>query len=431
MLNHVAPVGRSARADNRSAGQESLREHNLAVVFHEIMVAPKSEPPSRAELAGRTGLAKATVSALVARLIELRLVAEDAPQRARHVGRPAVPLRPAAQTWVGLGLEVNVDYMGLRALDLTRAVVEEWIEPADLRGAPPAAVLGRLFARAAQSVGALRDRGMEVVGTGLALPGLVGYPRGPLRFAPNLGWREADILALAGQAVAGLHVAPDDRAALRRVLVDGLTLDNEATLAGWAETLSRPAGRADSFVYLSGAVGVGAALVVSGALVRGLHGWAGEIGHTVVDPAGPKCACGSRGCLEQYAGKQAILRAAGLDERGAWDGLIDRLGQPGAAGERARAAVASAAWALGLALAAVINVFDIAECVVGGELLELTGWLAPGIMAELDSRVLAARWIGEELAIRPGTAGEHAALTGGAWQALSRVVENPAVLLGP
>ena len=92
-----------------------------------------------------------------------------------------------------------------------------------------------------------------------------------------------------------------------------IRLDNEATLGARAEADALRPDRTLSFLYLSGEVGIGGALVVDGAVFGGRHGWSGEIGHTVVDPAGPLCRCGSTGCLEQYAGKDALMRAAALD----------------------------------------------------------------------------------------------------------------------
>lgn len=86
--------------------------------------------------------------------------------------------------------------------------------------------------------------------------------------------------------------------------------DNEANLAALAELWFGGLGDARSFLYLTGEIGVGGALVLRGELLRGAHGFAGEVGHVVVDPDGPLCGCGARGCLEQYAGQAALLRAA-------------------------------------------------------------------------------------------------------------------------
>ena len=138
-----------------------------------------------------------------------------------------------------------------------------------------------------------------MAGSCLAVPGLVDRMVGPLRLAPNLGWRDVDVVGEFHSHPATADVA--------------IRLDNEATLGGRAEADALRPGGVLSFLYLSGEVGIGGALVVDGTVFGGRHGWSGEIGHTVVDPAGPLCRCGSTGCLEQYAGKDALMRSAGLD----------------------------------------------------------------------------------------------------------------------
>jgi predicted NBD/HSP70 family sugar kinase len=394
------------------------------------MAADPSALLSRADLAERTGLTKGTVSALVQQLIGLALVAEGPPEQPRGVGRPAIPLAPAGRTAVGLGLEVNVDYSGFRAIDLTGAIVAEQVERENFRGSDPEAVLGRLFRQARACAAALEAEGMRIVGTGLALPGLADHPQGPLRLAPNLGWSETDIRSIAEKAATarepGLPAPTQTKTA---ALVAYLTVDNEANFAARAELLCRGAGRPASFIYLSGAVGVGAALVIGGQVFSGGHGWAGEIGHTIVDPAGPRCACGARGCLEQYAGTRAIVRAAGLPADSGIDSLLDRLDRPAGDDGPCQAALTTAARALGIALASAVNLVDIPETVVGGDLMPLTKRLAPGILAELRERVVAARWIGHDLVVRPAKSGRYAAMTGAAWHALSRVIADPASLL--
>src|SRR5690625_1849989 len=106
----ASPRAQSDTVAGRRAGarQETLREHNISIVLDRIVNAP--EPVSRARVAAETGLTRGTVSALVDRLIEARLVTELDPVAASGAGRPAVPLVPARRTVVALGLELNVDY---------------------------------------------------------------------------------------------------------------------------------------------------------------------------------------------------------------------------------------------------------------------------------------------------------------------------------
>ncbi len=382
--------------------QKALREHNLSVVLRHVLEC--AEPPSRADIAGATGLTRATVSALVDRLISARMVAELPPATGR-VGRPAVPLVPARRTLAAVGLEVNVDYLGARAVDLSGRVVAERTVAADFRRSEPHAVLGQVVALAAEVIAELDRAGVAVVGVCLALPGLVDGAHGPLRMAPNLGWRDVDLTAFFRQP-------PLDRQPARAA--------NEANLAARAE-LRRRRGEVSSFLYVSADVGIGAALVSDGDVFLGQHGWSGELGHTCVEPRGPRCACGALGCLEQYAGKDALMRAARLPVDSPVQELTDALER----GSRlAAAAVRRAGWALGVALGNFVNLVDVPQVVLGGIYVELANQLVPHVLDELRTRVLSRPWT--DVTVEVSRTGQDAAMLGAAMTLLTEIVDDPA-----
>jgi len=253
--------------------------------------------------------------------------------------------------------------------------------------------------------------GCHVVGAGLALPGIVDVEDGRLLSAPNLGWEGVAPGAALETALGGLP----------------LRIGNEADLA--AHAYAHPAPGRDSqpqdFVYLSGEVGIGGAVVVDGEVMTGRHGWAGEIGHVCVDPDGPPCRCGSTGCLEQYAGRLAMLDAAGLDASTTPSELAERAH---AGDKEARAATQSAARALGVALAGVVNVLDIPTVVLGGHLAQVGDLLTPDVEEILGRRVLSARWISPRVVIASDDPAPGA--TGAALLALDELVRDPAGALG-
>jgi predicted NBD/HSP70 family sugar kinase len=160
-------------------------------------------------------------------------------------------------------------------------------------------------------------------------------------------------------------------------------------------------------------------------VLSGTSGWAGEIGHVCVDPDGPACRCGSTGCLEQYAGRHALLAAAGLPLDAPPGELAARIesGDPAA-----RNAVDAAARALGVALAGVINVLDIPTVVLGGHLGELADFLRPALQDHLRRRVLSARW--RPPSIEGAASVPAAGATGAALKVLGDVVADPARWLG-
>jgi predicted NBD/HSP70 family sugar kinase len=159
--------------------------------------------------------------------------------------------------------------------------------------------------------------------------------------------------------------------------------------------------------------------------MTGSSGWAGEVGHVCVDPAGPPCRCGSTGCLERYAGRHALLAAAGLP----LDAPPAELAACAAEGDpAARAAVDTAARALGVALPGVLNVLDLPTVVLGGHLGELAGLLRPALEEHLARRVLSARW--RRPVLEAAGAAPGAGATGAALAALDGVLADPAGWLG-
>jgi predicted NBD/HSP70 family sugar kinase len=174
------------------------------------------------------------------------------------------------------------------------------------------------------------------------------------------------------------------------------------------------AGGTPSFVYVSGEIGIGAGIVLGGELYRGVRGWSGEIGHMPVRPDGPLCRCGARGCLEQFAGQEAILRTAGVSALE----LLDPVAGP---------ALDDAGAALGIALAGVINLLDVDTIVLGGSYAPLLGGLRGGIEAELRRRVLTFDLA--PITLRAAALGADAAMRGAADSVIRAVQDNPAAYL--
>ncbi len=392
-----------------SARQSSLRTSNLALLASRVFSSP--EPVSRADIAAETGMTRSTASRLADELVAIGLVRELDPVASSGPGRPAVPLLPARGTFVALGLEVNVSRMAVRAVDLAGQVLAERIVVDDFSSSDAPAVLGRLadLLEPIASIGAVGSA--RLVGAALALPGLVRD--NTLLRAPNLGWsdiRPAEVLAPVLDRLGA-----------------GLVVENEADLAALTTARVRPGapGEHRDFIYLSGENGVGAGIVRNSEVWLGANGFAGEIGHIQVDPKGPECGCGNRGCLERFAGRRAILNAAGLP-RGAGSEELLKACEDDASPhhERARRAIDAAADALGIALGTAINILDIPAVVLGGHLAPLTGLLAPPLQKILSRRVLASRWSAPQ--ILPAPDDETPGATGGAWSLLEGVIADPA-----
>ena len=369
-------TGRLLSASRVPVRQSSVRAHNLALVLQ--TAANSTDRPSRAAIATATGLTRATVSALVDDLIAGGLLTELDPAPRAGAGRPAAGLALAPDGPAGLGLEINVDYLAACVVDLTGAVRRRFVSRADQRPLDPATALAELGALAARARDAATADGLVWAGAALAVPGLV-TPGGLVRVAPNLGWQDVDAPGLLRQ-VPALADLP-------------ITVDNEANLAALGEL--RADGREPTFLYVSGEIGIGAGIVLGGELYRGGRGWSGEIGHFTVHPDGRPCRCGARGCLEQYAGQEAV--AADPDV---------------------------AASALGIALSAVVNLLDLGVIVLGGAYAPEFDRLRAGIEAELNRRVLTADLA--PVTLRPAMLGPDAAMRGAADTVIRAVRDDPA-----
>jgi predicted NBD/HSP70 family sugar kinase len=391
--------------DPAPAGQHTLRRHNSALVLRAVLDAPGI---SRAAIAAHTGLAKATVSSLVDRLIAADLVAETGLVSRQGRGRRSTGLAPSITGPHGLGVDLGVDYLATCLVDLTGRMHDHRVRPVDHRNRPPSRVLGAVV-RAVNT--ALRDARVPVGGIGIAVPGLVESATGRLHLAPNLGWRDLDIATYVGARID----QPD-----LPVLVA-----NEADFAAAAELGRRAPDGPRDFILVSGEIGIGAGLVVDGRPWVGVRGFGGEIGHLTVDPNGPQCACGSRGCLERLAGLEWIVREAGLwrdaqPPAETLDRLLRRLAD---ADQRSIAAVRAAGRWLGVALSSVINVIDVPCVVLGGSYAELAPWLREPLTAELDRRVVSAAW--SPVRVTSSTLGAAAAVRGAGAAPVQAIIADP------
>lgn len=400
------------------ARQQTLRESNLLLLTEEIFSA--SEPLSRADLSVRTGMTRSTVARLVEDLMAAGIVREGAPIDDGTRGRPAVPLHPASRTLAGLGVEVSVDFMVARVLDLTGAVLAEEFIEGDFRDSDPQNVIpqtGELARRVAQTA---TESGATVVGTVIAIPGLVDARDERLLLAPNLGWRDVNVVAMLCGNRHG-----DDETPLEPLFGSFISMANEAKLAALAvaQELTAAEEKEQTFLYVSTQIGIGAAVVVDGLVDEGPRGWAGEIGHTAVQPDGPRCGCGASGCLEVFAGKRALVTAAGLDAGASAHELLALTEQGGDPSEQALEAIDTAGWALGVAVSGAVNLLDVEDVVLGGAFGPLADLLRPRIEQELNRRVLASAW--SSFRVRQSSTGVAPAATGAALRALRAVVDAP------
>ncbi|MEU7019060.1 ROK family transcriptional regulator [Streptomyces sp. NPDC046203] len=360
-------------AEPPKADKAGVRRHNLSLVLRTVHDAGET---TRAAVAAHVGLTRPAVSSLVEQLMELGLLVESGKTFSGHAGRPGTVLKPASTGPAGLGVELNVDYVSVCVADLTGTDRVRRTVRLDNRALAPVEVLRRAAAVAAEVLAEAAAQDLRPTGVRLALPGLVAG--GTVQQAPNLGWNRVDADTLFTRALAAAR--PAGAPALP------VASDNEANVAALAELWFGGLGGIRTFVHVTGEIGVGGAIVLDGELLRGAHGFAGEIGHLTVVPDGPRCRCGSSGCLERYAGQAALLRAAGAP---GVDALVRRA-EDGE--ERTLAALHQAGRMLGVAVSGAVNLLDPQAVVLGGIFPRLAAWLVPAAEAELGLRVVSGLW---------------------------------------
>jgi predicted NBD/HSP70 family sugar kinase len=398
-----------------------MRRANLALVLGAVA---RLGATSRAQLADATGLTRAAAGSLVNELIDAGLVLERGASLDGRVGRPSTVLSLNDRGPAGLGLEVGVEHVGACVVDLGTEVRIRIRVPAPNRGRDPHAAIEQLAEVASRALAQAGSFGLGPVAVAVAVPGLVGGkdgtaapaapaepPHGALDtvvHAPNLGWHD-------------VRLADELRTLFPAALRDlPIEVENEANLGALAELWRGRVGR--DFVHVSAEAGIGAAVVVDGMLLRGRRGFAGELGHMPVYPDGLPCPCGSHGCLEQYAGEEAVLSACGLQDA-AGDRVALLAEAARAENVAVRRALDKAGRALGIALSGAVNLVDPETVVLGGAYADLAEWLTPGMQTELGARVKIRPW--EPAGLVVSALKREGPVVGAATSVVQRVIADP------
>jgi predicted NBD/HSP70 family sugar kinase len=371
---------------------------------------------SRATLATETGLAKSTMTTLIADLVAWGLVREGQPERGGAPGRPGMAVSLDGRGVCGIGVEVNVDYLCLVAVDLAGTVIRESTTPIDAAGVPAAQTIARIGELLVDALESLKSDGVRALGVTVAAPGFTDKATGVVRLAPNLGWREVavadDVARLLGEASPPVHA------------------ENDAKLGAVAEQAQLAGSGVDDLLYITGDVGVGGGIITGGRLLLGADGFAGEIGHMPLDPAMLQCACGRRGCWETMVGLAPFLRLA-ADEGDAVrrpdQPLEDRLRElrrrADEGDDRTLRALAQIGEGLGTGVSILADVLNPRRIVLGGYF----AWFPAELVAPVAD-LLVARRLNADAAV-PSVVGSRLGLTsaarGGAHYALEAVFRDP------
>ena len=324
---------------------------------------------TRADIARRLSLTRASITHLVDGLIERRLVREmqtaaSGAPRKRDLGRPGINVGLDPSGGYFLGVEIGVGTMRFALLDLSMHVADERVvrTPATLS---PEEAVSEIAAHVDRLAASPLYRRL-IRGGGVTVPGLVRRD-GHVAHLPILGWRDVGLAQLLGKQVGTVP----------------FLVENNANAAAFGETYLFPRDARSQIVYLKLGTGCGGAVIADGRILRGASGMAAEFGHIRIGEEGPRCNCGRLGCLEPRVNLAALRRYYPDGESDPLARIPDewRNGQSAAI-----AAVNALADPLSIGLATLSNAFNPSEIVLGGAMspvLEL-------ILEDLQKRVAEA-----------------------------------------
>jgi N-acetylglucosamine repressor len=328
---------------NPIGNRDLIRAINRSSVLNMI----KSYGPiARAEIARRIGLSPATVTGITAELIEEDLVFEKTSGDSSG-GRPPILLAINPNGAFVVGIKLTETQVVAALTDIEAFVISKCTR--DLSGHD----LDTIVADLAKTVDNLLHEctidKKKILGVGVGLAGIVDGSQGMLRHSPIFHWREIP---------------------LREILEERLKLpvyiENDVNTLSMVEKWFGAGEGLDHFLTVTVGRGVGLGIVMNGQFYRGAAGGAGEFGHTVIDPAGPQCECGKRGCLEAYASDPAIVRQS--IEAGLIADSIEQVIQLARDGNPVAQEIFSKAGAvLGLGIANLVNLLNPQRIIISGE----------------------------------------------------------------
>jgi predicted NBD/HSP70 family sugar kinase len=398
---------------------DEIRRHNLSLLLDEIH---RHGELSRAELTQRTGLNRSTIGALVAELTDLRLLCEQVPTSHVRAGRPSHLVGPQLGGPFVIAVDLDVDRLASAAVGLSGTLLFSRGCALGTLDRRPNRVAD-LIATDVEALIACLEPDARPVGVGVSIPGTVTRDRTGVALSPNLNWHNIGFAALVEDRIHQLTG--------RRLPVE---LGNDADLGVLAEHLRGAARDCADVVFLTGRTGVGAGILVNGVALRGHQGLAGEIGHVVLDPAGPPCHCGNAGCVETYIGQAAVLREVGCPtppgrQSMLWlDDLVSTLdagADTGAVANPLVSGMRAVAEPLGRTIANLVNVLNPQRIVLAGILDRILRVARDDVELALHRHVFDHSRGAAELC--PAGLGANSSLIGAAELAFQRLLANPLV----
>lgn len=329
------------------------RELIRAINRSHVLNAIKSYGPiGRAEIARRTKLSPATVTSISAKLISQNLVLEKSAGDSSG-GRPPILLVINPKGGYVIGIKLTETHAVCALTDLEALIIAKSSLP--LSGHNPVQVVDDLAQMVLSFIREQKIAKKQLLGVGVGLAGIVDAENGILRQSPIYGW---DNVPLRDMLQSKLHIP--------------VYIENDVNTLTLTERWFGHGQGVDNFLTVTVGRGVGLGIVANGQFYRGQIGGAGEFGHTTINPEGPLCACGKRGCLESYVGDPGLIRAAqeaaARGELSAPVQTLDDLLSLAQTGDSGALQIFDRAGRiLGIGIANLINLFNPKKIIISGE----------------------------------------------------------------
>lgn len=353
-----------------TSSHSDLKQINRLAVINLIKKQPSL---SRADIAKHTGLTKSTIGKIVQELIDERwLQEEDAPTMLEGAGRRPTGLTLDDRTWTLLGAEIGVDFITVIACSITGEVRFHSNLPYQHNQLESS--LDQLADLLTHVWHMMHSMNHQVLGLGISVPGMVNMPDEHVAILPNLGWQNFNLIELMRT-----------RFTMQQLPHFPITIVNDANAAALSEfVFGRSQFKRTPLVNITVGVGVGAGITSENGLYRGNNGWAGEIGHSVLQPMnGLPCACGQYGCIETLVSQRALSRT--LNPNGALlsvETMQRRLAQGDVA---VKAGLDEVGHYLGIVLRNVANYLNPESIVIGGPMSQFEDALMKPAIASFQA----------------------------------------------
>lgn len=352
-----------------TSNHTDLKQINRLAVINLVKTQPKI---SRADLAKRTGLNKSTIGKLVQELLDEHWLQEDhTPTPLDGAGRRPTGLMLNGNVLALLGAEIGVDYITVLACSITGETLFNSTLPYqhdDMHGS-----LDQLIELLKHAWQMMHNMKHEVLGLGIAVPGLVNAADEMIIDLPNLNWHNVAMTELLRE-----------RFISNQLPMIPITIINDANAAALSEfVFGHTQCRRSALVHLTIGIGLGAGIITEKGLYRGFNGWAGELGHSILQPVnGRLCVCGQNGCVETLVSQRALSHFVTGDEHMlSIDALHRRLAKNDA---QVKQGLNNVGHYLGIVLRNIANILDPETIVIGGPMSSFAQHLLEPTLASFE-----------------------------------------------